>query len=151
MRPLDNADPAIPPVSVTAGARLENLPRWIGPVLAVAQSLAMAEERRQHLELAMEESLVNIINHAYPGTTGQVQVDCRVEADRLVVEITDEGIAFDMTAADAADLSADIMTRRVGGLGIHLVRRLMDAVNYQRDGDRNRLQLALRIRPKAVP
>lgn len=143
--------PEAPPASITASARLENLPRWIVPVLAVARSLPMDEERCLQLELAVEECLVNIITHAYPQTAGSIQVDCRQEGTDLVVMITDEGIAFDMTQAADADLSADIERRRIGGLGIHLVRRLMDAVHYRREGNRNRLQLRLGIRPEEAP
>ncbi|BBO91336.1 ATP-binding protein [Desulfosarcina ovata] len=143
--------PEAPPASVTARARLENLPRWIAPVLAVSRSLAMDEERCLHLELALEECLVNIITHAYPHTAGLIQVDCRVETAHLVVEISDQGIAFDMTQAPDADLSPDIERRRIGGLGVHLVRRLMDEVHYRREGNHNRLQLRLGIHPGETP
>jgi serine/threonine-protein kinase RsbW len=144
---LTVVEPTMASVCIVLPARIENLPRFIKPVMEVARNLSIGEDRCHDLELAVEESLANICSYAYPEASGQVQVTCAEQKDRLVVSIEDQGIAFDMDSADPADLSADISTRRVGGLGIHLVRSLMDDVCYQRVNGWNRLELALRFKP----
>ena len=64
------------------------------------------------------------------------------EAGRVTVDVVDDGIPFDPTAAAAPDTSLEVEDRDVGGLGVHLVRKLMDEVAYRRDGDRNRLRFS---------
>ena len=128
-------------------ARIENLPHLVKPVVEAARRLGIAEDRCHDLELAVEESLANICSYAYPQEIGPVQVTCLEKKDRLVILIEDQGTAFDISAADPADLSADLSKRRIGGLGIHLVISLMDEVHYQRAGDWNRLTLTLYAKP----
>ena len=135
------------PVSIRLPARIENLPHFIAPVLAVARAQGIDPERGNDLELALEESLVNIFHYAYPDKAGFVSVNCRVADNRLVVLIEDEGAAFSLTGAEAPEFSSDVSERKIGGLGIHLVRSLMDDVRYRRERDRNLLELALLIRP----
>ncbi|MBU1055711.1 MAG: ATP-binding protein [Proteobacteria bacterium] len=138
------------PVSVSLPSRVENLPHFITPVLAAARALFVDEDRCHDLELAIEESIVNIINYAYPDKEGIVRIGCRREEDCLVVCIEDEGIEFDITAADAPDLSSDVSSRKIGGLGIYLVRNLMDDVRYRREGNRNLLELVIFLHPKEM-
>ena len=134
-----------PLVGVHLPARIENLSQFIAPMLVEAEKAGIPESRRGDLELALEESLVNIINHAYAGGIGDVGISCRVGDGRLVIRIEDEGIAFSVTDAAPPDLSSDLTAREVGGLGIHLVKSLMDEVGYRREGGRNILDLIVFI------
>lgn len=134
-----------PSVSITFPAVIENLSRLIGPVLEVAARMKLGAEKCHDLELALEESLVNIFNYAYPETAGAVTVDCTVTADRLVIRIEDEGVPFSVTESDPPDLSSTLLERKIGGLGIHLVRTLMDKVSHSRVENVNRLELTLFI------
>lgn len=141
----------IPPlVSIHLPASIENLPNFIGPVLALTSAYNLDDERKNDLELALEEALVNIFRYAYPEKTGQVDLTCRVEAGRLIILIGDEGLPFSMESAATADLTADIIERKIGGLGIHLMKSLMDDVRYRREGNRNLLELSLFIHPQAA-
>jgi serine/threonine-protein kinase RsbW len=136
--------PSQPPealVEVHLPARLENLPQFIVPILAVAKKAGVPESRLGDLELALEESLVNIIDHAYQGKTGEIGVFCLDSGGRLITRIEDEGSAFSVTDAAPPDLTSDLMSRKIGGLGIHLVRSLMDEVGYRREEGRNTLEL----------
>lgn len=139
-----------PLVSISLPACIENLPNFIGPVLAFASAYNIDDERKNDLELALEEALVNIFRYAYPEKTGQVDLTCRVEAGRLIILIGDEGLPFSMESAATADLTADIIERKIGGLGIHLMKSLMDDVRYRREGNRNLLELSLFIHPQAA-
>jgi len=121
--------------------RVENLALFIQPVLESARSLSMGVDRQNEIELAVEESLVNIFTHAYPEAPGFVELNCTATPDRLIVTLEDEGIAFSLPEADAPDLSSDLSDRKIGGLGIHLIQSLCDEIRYRREGGKNRLEL----------
>ena len=94
------------------------------------------------LNLALEEAVTNVILYAYPeGTSGDVLVDAAAGEKALYFTITDTGKAFDPTTKEDVDINAGIEDRPVGGLGIHLVRKIMDDVRYERIGGKNVLYL----------
>jgi len=90
--------------------------------------------------IAADEVVSNILNHG--GAAPAVEVTARVADDQVTVAITDDGAAFDPLAAAAPDTTLGIEEREIGGLGIHLVRKLMDSVGYERRGNHNRLQFS---------
>jgi anti-sigma regulatory factor (Ser/Thr protein kinase) len=108
------------------------------------------ESRCNDLELALEESLVNVFNYAYSGEDGTVRISCRMEKDCLVVGIEDKGLAFSLIDAAVPDLAVDLSDRKIGGLGVHLVRSLMDDVRYRREADRNLLELVVCLQKAGV-
>ena len=94
------------------------------------------------LNLALEEAVVNVMNYAYPkGTVGTVTIDAEASDERLKFVITDTGQPFDPTAQADADVTLSIEERPIGGLGIFLVRQIMDTVAYQRLNGVNQLTL----------
>ena len=94
------------------------------------------------LNLALEEAVTNVIFYAYPeGTTGDVFIDASATEGAVTFTITDNGKPFDPTAHKEVDIDADLLDRPIGGLGIHLVRQIMDDVRYERRGVRNVLIL----------
>ena len=94
------------------------------------------------LRLAMEEAVVNVMQYAYPaGTNGNVHVRITSNGRRMKFIITDSGIAFNPTEASKADTTLSAEERPVGGLGILLVRKLMDSINYERLNGKNVLTL----------
>jgi len=123
--------------------RIESLDRFRETVSGCAERIGISRQRIADIELALEEILVNIIHYAYPGKTGTAAVNCRADNDRLIIEVVDKGIAFDVLSTAAPDLAADITEREVGGLGIFLVRKLMDDVQYRRENDSNVLALTV--------
>jgi anti-sigma regulatory factor (Ser/Thr protein kinase) len=131
--------------SLALPARLENLHVFIASAIDAARSAGVDPKTVFNVELALEEALVNIIKHAYAGREGDIQLVCGVDnRGWFVMEILDSGSSFDVTAAPAPDLSTDLDGRRIGGLGIHFVRSLMDEVIYRREGEKNILELHLR-------
>lgn len=114
-----------------------------------AQRLNIPKSLAYQLRLAMEEAVVNIIDYAYPaGTSGDIRVRETFNGQRLKFVITDTGIAFNPTEASIADTSLSAEDRPVGGLGILLVRKLMDAINYERIDGKNILTLTKTINVK---
>jgi len=120
-------------------ARMENLNRLMEWILDFLREKGFPEERIQDIELASEEALVNIIRHGFPDREpGEVTIRCRGETDDSVeIEFSDDGVPFDPASMAQPDLHLPIEDRRVGGLGVFLIRRLINEVRYRRDGGRN--------------
>jgi anti-sigma regulatory factor (Ser/Thr protein kinase) len=111
---------------------------------ATAARLPLARVRQ--LELVVEEVLVNICRYAYADTPGEVEIRCvRADGEHLCVEFIDRGKPFNILASPPPDLTADVEERQVGGLGIPLIRAMMEKVSYCRTGDRNILRVTARL------
>ena len=119
-------------------------------VVTSARDAGFPPKRVQEMELAVEEALVNIINYAYPDQeNGDVEVTCGLDDQgRFLIEIRDKGIPFDAESQSDPDLNANIAERKVGGLGIFLIRKMADEMRYQREGEENVLTLVIR-KPEA--
>lgn len=106
------------------------------------------ESDMARLNLVMEEAVSNIILYAYP--QGEVH-DIKITADfdsktrNLNMVISDEGKEFDPTARGEVDISLPAEERQIGGLGIFLVKSIMDSVEYERKDGRNILTLKKRM------
>ncbi len=111
-------------------------------VKSVCQRAGIDKSLTNKLRLALEEAVVNVMEYAYPaGTKGDVHIRITSNGRRLKFIITDTGIAFNPTEASKADTTLTAEERPVGGLGILLVRKLMDSINYERLNGRNVLTL----------
>ena len=89
------------------------------------------------VQLATEEAVVNIVSHGYNGENGLIEVFCRVSEDAVTICIRDEAPQFNPLDLPSPDLDADLLDRRIGGLGVHLIRSLMDDVRYHYTGSGN--------------
>ena len=130
-------------LSLKLPAKLENLQKFMNSISDCARTEGFGQKRIDEIELALEEVLVNIFNYAYPQSPGDVEVSCKLEAGRLIIEIIDSGIPFDVTARTDPDLTADVEERKIGGLGIFLIRKMVDEVKYRRENDQNILTLTV--------
>jgi len=132
------------PLEIRLPARMDSLHVFIEQAAACAEKQGFSPDRINDVELALEELLVNIISYAYPEGEGPIEMTCRTDArGRLVFEIADSGVPFNMLAYGDPDTTADIEERRIGGLGIFFVKQLMDEVHYRREDDRNILTIAV--------
>lgn len=123
-------------------ANLENLPQLIESVSSCAKKQGLNSDKVIEIEIALEEVLVNIINYAYHNRIGDIIVTCILDDNkRFVIEIEDTGVHFDVLAANRPDLTPKISERKVGGLGIFLIRKLMADTLYRRKGNKNILTL----------
>ena len=112
----------------------------------VSLALHIDQDAATGIALAVEEAVVNVMNYAYPaGTEGEIRVKAYTSADRLTFEISDDGIPFDPTSAAEPDLTLSAEQRPIGGLGIYLMRRYMDAMKYKRVKGCNILSLTKQI------
>lgn len=123
--------------------QIPTLAEWID-ALGIPQNLNMP------INLALEEAVSNVMLYAYPGRDdGKVIVEFvrskTHDGERLLFTITDTGIPFDPTAQKEADITLSAEERSIGGLGIHLVRQIMDEVVYRREETRNILTLIKKL------
>jgi anti-sigma regulatory factor (Ser/Thr protein kinase) len=98
------------------------------------------------VNLVLEELIVNTMNYGYDDDERhEIEIALTSDADVFTVEIIDDGHAFNpLSDAPEPDLDAEIADRPIGGLGIHLMRVMMDEVHYQREQDKNYLTLIKR-------
>ena len=113
---------------------------------SVLEKLDIEKSLARQLRLAVEEAVVNVIDYAYPpGQEGDIEIRIMSDGSTLKTIIIDSGVAFDPTAKEKADTSLSAEDRQIGGLGILLVRELMDAINYERENGKNILTLIKNI------
>ena len=111
-------------------------------IKSVTDRLGLPPSAASKIKLAVEEAVANVINYAYPkGVEGEVMVEADSNGKCLKIAISDSGMPFDPTEAARADTTLSVEERPVGGLGILLVRELMDSINYERQDGRNILTL----------
>ena len=131
-----------PMTTITLPARIDSLPRGLALVVECATAAGFPPQRVMEIELAVEEALANICLYAYPDSSGEVEVRCMQDETRhFSIELIDSGIPFDMLARPAPDFTVDAAQRPIGGLGIPLIRALMDNATYHREGAQNILRL----------
>ena len=100
------------------------------------------------LNLAIEEAVVNVMNYAYPNGKGDVDIDAQINDEHLKFVISDSGTPFDPTVKAEVDTTLSAEQRSIGGLGIHLIRQIMDTINYERVDNKNLLTLSKNITKK---
>jgi serine/threonine-protein kinase RsbW len=97
-------------------------------------------------ELALEEIFMNIVMHgSRPGIAPRVEVSLQRDAESVTMTVEDDGPEFDPLSLPPPDVTASLADRRVGGLGVFLVRKMMDSVSYARIAGRNQLRMSKRL------
>ncbi|MDD1728634.1 MAG: ATP-binding protein [Methanospirillum sp.] len=97
------------------------------------------------IQLAVEEAVTNVVMHGYDDSGGDVLIRLESSPAQIAITIIDAGAAFDPTTIPPPDVTADLDHRKIGGLGVHLIRSVMDEVRYARERDQNKLTLIKNI------
>ena len=98
------------------------------------------------LQVAMEEMVTNVIFYAYPeGTSADISLTAESDGKELTFILSDTGKPFDPTAKEDADTEINPMDREQGGMGILIVKNIMNEVSYQRLGDINQLTMKKKL------
>lgn len=100
---------------------------------------------RANLLTALDEVLANIVHHGLAGTSGTIELAMDRQDGQVAVRVADTAAPFDPLLMPAPDTSLPLEQRRLGGLGIALVRALTDEVAYERRDGRNHLTLTWRV------
>ena len=115
---------------------IQQIPQLAEFVEAVADAAKLDVGLTMSLNLALEEAVSNVIMYAYPrGSDGLVDVEAVIRKNEVEFIITDSGKPFDPTASPEADTTLGVEDRPIGGLGIFLVKNIMDVVEYERSKD----------------
>ena len=133
-------------LSLRIATRLDELPRLDAAVEDFAQEQAWPPDLVFQVKLVLEELGVNIVNHGHDDDARhEIEIEIASAADALTIEIADDGRPFDpLTEAPEPDIESALEDRPIGGLGVHLVRTMMDEARYRREEGKNRLTLVKR-------
>lgn len=127
-------------------ARMDNLESFRSYVIDKAASWGIVDEMLFKIELVLEELLTNVIRYGYADGAGDIEVGCNRLSDATFhLFIRDWGKEFNPVAKEDPDLTQGIDERPIGGLGIHLVRKMVDKISYERTDDSNVLNLYFQI------
>lgn len=116
----------------TFDANFQNLDEIREFVAETAHQAGFSEKEIYSIQLAADEASTNIIEHAYAGIDGgKIEIECRIEGDGLKIVMRDNGKPFDPSSVPEPNVKADLSERKIGGLGMYLMRKLMDEVYYE--------------------
>jgi len=128
--------------SITLPNDIETIPKLSEFVDTTCEKAGIDMVAAMSLNLALEEAVVNVMSYAYSeGTRGEVEIEAIDSDDVITFIISDSGKPFDPTAKEEVDTTLSVEERPIGGLGIHLVRQIMDSVNYHYTNGKNVLTL----------
>ena len=132
--------------NLTLPNEIQAVPKLSAFVEEVCEAMNFDPTVTMQMNLAIEEAVVNVMNYAYPsGKQGEISVEAQANDVRLKFTICDTGIPFDPTVRAEVDTSLPLEERPIGGLGIHLVRQIMDSINYERVDGKNVLTLRKKL------
>ena len=94
--------------------------------------------------VALEELFVNVAHYAYPDSKGTVKIGIDTSGDSIVVQLTDSGIPFNPVAMPDPDITESAEERKIGGLGIYMVKKSMDSMTYEYKDNQNILTISKR-------
>jgi len=115
----------------------------------VCETVGLGPAETAQVKVAVEEAVVNVMNYAYPpGKHGDVTIEAASNNMRLKFTIIDSGKPFDPTVQDTIDTTLPAKERKIGGLGIHIMRQNMDSINYERMDNLNVLTLRKNLNSK---
>ena len=120
-------------------AKVDNLDDVLAFVDAELQAMDCPMKTQMQIDVAVEEIYVNIASYAYEGKEGPSSIKIEKAADGSAVSITftDEGIPYNPLEKEDPDVTLSAEERQIGGLGIYIVKKSMDATDYKRENNRN--------------
>jgi len=120
-------------------------------VAEVCEEASFSSRDTANTKLAIDEACTNVIRHAYAGDRGEIHLTVRIQAGHISFSIKDTGKNFDFAAVRDPDLNQYVEVGKKGGLGIFLINRLMDEVNYRSSSAGNELVLDKASHTLALP
>ena len=136
-----------PMQSIQFLAKVEYLDEIREFVAEIARAGGFGSKDVYNILLAVDEAASNIIKHAYEGVkNGVLEISCSVKDGAMTIIMVDYGESFDPSAIPPPDLKADLSERRIGGLGIFLMSKLMDEVHYEFRRDKSNVLTMIKRR-----
>ena len=132
-------------LSLKMGFEVADLPRIQAAIGEFSREQDWPPDIEFQVDLVLEELVLNVVNHGSGGREGEIKIDLVSDEKAVTIQIIDDGRPFDpLTDAPEPDTESSIEDRAVGGLGIHLVRTMMDEVSYRREENKNHMRLVKR-------
>ena len=130
---------------LTVETKLDEMERLASAVEDFARDDDWPADLTYQVNLALEELWLNVVNHEHTGGFHEVEIELTSEAAAVTIEITDDGRPFDpLHDAPKPSVNVPLDDRPIGGLGVYLVRTMMDEMEYKREEGKNRLTLVKR-------
>ena len=121
-------------------ANFENLDEIREFVGEEARQVGFSDKEIYSIQLAADEASSNIIEHAYAGVgDGEIEIDCSISDGGLKIVMRDQGKPFNPSSVPEPNVKADLSERKIGGLGMYLMRKLMDEVSYESMAERGNI------------
>ena len=131
---------------------LREIPAAAGRIDEFCAARGVAPQVAHAVNLAIDELLTNTISYGYDDdNVHRIALTLRLEDDKLIVAIVDDGKAFDSSETPEPDIDAPLEERPIGGLGLFLVQQMMDSVEYRRSDAHNVLTLTKSTTGKTDP
>ena len=130
---------------ITSPPDINNLHLFTDYAREEADKAGFSDTDISRIELAIEEAAVNIINYSFPDEEGEISMECDFRHQSLQITLSDNGIPFNPLEYCPPDITLPAQEREVGGLGIFLIRNLMDEVEYRREEDKNILMMRKKL------
>jgi serine/threonine-protein kinase RsbW len=132
---------------MSLGNDLQEVGRVIDSLEEFGAARGISPDQYLRFALALDELITNIITHGFSGRSGgMIRLVIEHEAGALKAELIDDGPAFDPLHAEIEAPTGDLEHRRIGGLGITLVKASMDSLDYRRDGGFNRVNMEMKLK-----
>ena len=132
--------------TLTLSNNVQEVPQLNAFVDEVCEFSGLDPLASMEMNLALEEAVVNVMTYAYPeGTKGYVDISAQSDSSGLEFVIIDSGKPFDPTTREEVDTTLPAEKRSIGGLGIFLVRKMMDSIKYEYKDGHNILTLKKKI------
>ena len=131
---------------LTLKNQLSELERVNQFIEEIGEELDLDMELQMNLNLVMEEMVVNVISYAYPeGKTADIELVAESDGKELTFVLSDQGKEFDPTLSEETDMDVNPAERELGGMGIFIVKNIMNKVTYQRLEGKNLLTMKKEI------
>lgn len=128
--------------TLSVEASTEHLAEVRDFVAAHAENIGLTQKDISEIRLAVDEAYTNIIKHAYKNTPKEkVNIEIGSDSDHLWITLMDKGKSFDPSSYSEPDLMKRIKEKKRGGMGVYLIRKLMDQVQYNRKGHTNVIRM----------
>ena len=132
---------------LTVDALVSNLDQVLAFVDGQLEMMDCSMKAQMQIDVAVEEIYVNIANYAYAPETGKAYISVRPDPENasVTIEFRDNGIPFDPLAKADPDVTLSAEERKIGGLGIYMVKKSMDAMEYSRKDGQNILTITKKL------
>ena len=131
---------------LTLEAKKENLDEVLAFVDGCLETLDCSPKAQMQIDIAVEEIFVNIASYAYAPDVGQATIRVEPEAGAVAITFEDSGVPYDPLAKADPDVTLSAEERQIGGLGIFMVKKSMDSMEYEYRNGRNILTIRKNLR-----